>query len=177
MIVKSAGALVGALAAFALGLTGAEAAGATVVNLGTLAQTAAQSAASGLFAAQGLSGTAAGWDAYDATQARGDGNSGEAIFAVSGANLFVSEAPRDESALNRALAGVDDDHGGYMLSFATPRAFPSAPAGTLGPVNDFEFAFANPVPEPSTWGLMALGFGGLILFGWKRKRSPIAMNL
>jgi hypothetical protein len=32
----------------------------------------------------------------------------------------------------------------------------------------------TPVPEPSTWALMLLGFAGLGFAGWRRKRHKLA---
>ncbi len=40
--------------------------------------------------------------------------------------------------------------------------------------NAFEFSLGSGVPEPSTWAMMALGFAGLGLMGWRGSRKTAA---
>jgi hypothetical protein len=41
--------------------------------------------------------------------------------------------------------------------------------------NAFEFSLGSPVPEPSTWAMMGLGFAGLGLMGWRKTRQTAAL--
>ena len=41
----------------------------------------------------------------------------------------------------------------------------------------FEFAFAPPVPEPSTWAMMILGFFGLGFMAYRRKQNGSALSV
>jgi PEP-CTERM motif len=41
--------------------------------------------------------------------------------------------------------------------------------------NAFEFSLGSPVPEPSTWAMMGLGFAGLALMGWRKTRQTAAL--
>ena len=56
---------------------------------------------------------------------------------------------------------------GYLISFLSDQTFGSV-VFTTGS-SDFEFAVAS-VPEPSTWAMLAIGFAGLALGGYKRSR-------
>jgi hypothetical protein len=42
--------------------------------------------------------------------------------------------------------------------------------------NAFEFSLGSPVPEPSTWAMMGLGFAGLGLMGWRKMRKTAALT-
>jgi hypothetical protein len=42
--------------------------------------------------------------------------------------------------------------------------------------NAFEFSLGSPVPEPSTWAMMGLGFAGLGLMGWRKTRKTAALT-
>jgi hypothetical protein len=50
---------------------------------------------------------------------------------------------------------------------------------TLGaPGNSFEIAqITTSVPEPSTWAMMGLGFGGLAVAGYRARRAPVHMAI
>ncbi len=41
----------------------------------------------------------------------------------------------------------------------------------------FEFAFTAPVPEPSTWAMMILGFAGVGFMAYRRNRQSPALRL
>jgi PEP-CTERM motif len=41
--------------------------------------------------------------------------------------------------------------------------------------NAFEFSLGSPVPEPSTWAMMGLGFAGLGFMGWRGSRKTAAV--
>jgi PEP-CTERM motif len=41
--------------------------------------------------------------------------------------------------------------------------------------NAFEFNLGSAVPEPSTWAMMALGFVGIGLVGWRPKAKTSAL--
>ena len=56
--------------------------------------------------------------------------------------------------------------GNYRLSFGGTTAGGGGEAGTL--------SFFTAVPEPGTWGLMLLGFGGIGLAMRRRRRSALA---
>jgi hypothetical protein len=68
----------------------------------------------------------------------------------------------------------NNNHAGYLISFATPEAFQSVTFGTSP--SDFEFAVTG-VPEASTWAMMFAGFAGLGLLGLRRSRPAIALSL
>jgi hypothetical protein len=42
--------------------------------------------------------------------------------------------------------------------------------------NAFEFSLGSPVPEPSTWAMMGLGFAGLGLMSWRGSRKTAALT-
>ena len=42
--------------------------------------------------------------------------------------------------------------------------------------NAFEFSLGSPVPEPSTWAMMGLGFAGLGFMGWRGSRKTAALT-
>jgi hypothetical protein len=41
--------------------------------------------------------------------------------------------------------------------------------------NAFEFSLGSPVPEPSTWAMMGLGFAGLGFMSWRGSRKTAAL--
>jgi hypothetical protein len=54
---------------------------------------------------------------------------------------------------------------------------PEGKTSTLNIVADFKFAtVASPVPEPSTWAMMILGFGGVGFMAYRRKRNGSALT-
>jgi hypothetical protein len=53
---------------------------------------------------------------------------------------------------------------------------PEGKTSTLNIMADFTFDTAPPVPEPSTWAMMILGFGGVGFMAYRRKRSGHALT-
>ncbi|KRR01971.1 hypothetical protein CQ12_14960 [Bradyrhizobium jicamae] len=53
---------------------------------------------------------------------------------------------------------------------------PEGKTSTLKILADFTFETAPPVPEPSTWAMMILGFGGVGFMAYRRKRSGSALT-
>ncbi|WP_084030971.1 choice-of-anchor K domain-containing protein [Bradyrhizobium paxllaeri] len=51
---------------------------------------------------------------------------------------------------------------------------PEGKTSTLKILADFTFETAPPVPEPSTWAMMILGFAGVGFMAYRRKRSSSA---
>jgi PEP-CTERM motif len=86
-----------------------------------------------------------------------------------------------------ALNGGNGNHV-YSVAAQAGQAFASSPAGTYVAFEDltfpnsdfnyfddtFVFNVVASVPEPSTWAMMILGFGGLGFMGYRRKRHEAA---
>lgn len=53
---------------------------------------------------------------------------------------------------------------------------PEGGTSTLKILADFTFQAAPPVPEPSTWAMMILGFGGVGFMAYRRKRNGSALK-
>jgi PEP-CTERM motif len=70
----------------------------------------------------------------------------------------------------------NDNHPGYLISIATSANFGSVVIGTDDGASDFEFAVAG-TPEPSTWAMLFLGFGGLGFAAFRRSRQAVALSL
>lgn len=93
----------------------------------------------------------------------GAGGTGSVIGSISVADLVGNFA---------GISNTQDP--GYLISFSTQTAFNSVVFST-GP-SAFEFAFASPVPEPSTWAMMILGFAGVGYMTYRRKRQAPALT-
>ena len=98
----------------------------------------------------------------------GAGESGSIIGSVSTSDLGVANTR---------------DPGGYLISFSTSTDFESVRFST-GPTA-FEFAFTagatttnvSPVPEPSTWAMLILGFAGVGFMAYRRKSNGSALRI
>ena len=72
------------------------------------------------------------------------------------------------------------DIGGETLSIAIPGIHSVQFLGSLGDVpgvavDDFTFNSVTPVPEPSTWAMMILGFAGVGFMAYRRRSKPALM--
>jgi hypothetical protein len=122
---------------------------------------------------------------------------GEVDFARSGNTLYIVwGSPNDNNTvtfLNGLGTAIGDvttqdlvnkfgvantqNPGGYVIGFdLTSLGGFSKVDFTTGPTA-FEFAFTAPVPEPSTWAMMILGFVGLGFMAYRRKQSGPAIRL
>jgi hypothetical protein len=90
---------------------------------------------------------------------------GAALAATAPATVPVAWSPRDEAASSHGVAveyapaeriGLDEATDAYVQGVAPP---PPSPA----PADPFDrmLTAAGRLPEPATWGLMILGFGGV----------------
>jgi PEP-CTERM motif len=104
----------------------------------------------------------------------GDFALGQMFFRVA----YGMGSPQPWSALNLAGGGSDvlplsipgGSDGGYGGGYAGD--FVTAGGGDPGGVT--VTLTANPVPEPSTWAMMLLGFVGLGFAGWRASRRSAA---
>jgi hypothetical protein len=76
-----------------------------------------------------------------------------------------------------AFGGVIDNtqDPGFLIGFNMSTAFNSVVFST-GP-SAFEFAIASPIPEPSTWAMMILGFAGVGFMAYRRKSNRPALRM
>jgi hypothetical protein len=80
----------------------------------------------------------------------------------------------NESAANNTGAGE------WLVTLTTPLLFTNlmfepGDGGTSSAQGDFAFVnltFTTPVPEPSTWAMMILGFFGVGLMAYCRRATP-----
>ncbi|HVQ69418.1 MAG TPA: PEPxxWA-CTERM sorting domain-containing protein [Bradyrhizobium sp.] len=86
----------------------------------------------------------------------GASGTGSVIGSISVADLVAN------------FAGIDNTTDpGFLIGFGTQTAFNSVVFSTSP--SAFEFAFASPVPEPSTWAMMILGFIGIGFMAYRRR--------
>jgi hypothetical protein len=78
--------------------------------------------------------------------------------------------------------GNNLDPGGYFINFGMAGGFESVVFSTGATA--FEFAFTaspdqqiTPVPEPSTWAMMILGFAGVGFMAYRRKSNGPALRI
>ncbi len=74
----------------------------------------------------------------------------------------------DESSLYSSNTGAP----GFLTLFTSTKFESVSFAATNG--SAFEFAIVS-VPEPSTWAMLALGFGGLAFAGYRSRRTAISI--
>jgi hypothetical protein len=91
---------------------------------------------------------------------------------VTGTDLVAAN-----TLLNPVVNGFGDqfsanDNQWFQVSLASGGAI-DAFLGT-STSNAFEFDMPGAIPEPSTWVMMVLGFGGLGFAAWRTKKGPIA---
>jgi hypothetical protein len=122
---------------------------------------------------------------------------GPALFDNSFAQWFVGTVPAptqnsfggfiNDGNVN-PVSGIGPGYGGSGFTpgpaqssfsfdpvvFVDPYSFITA-GGIPVTADGFEellhFTSANPVPEPSTWAMMLLGFGGLSFAGWRSRKT------
>jgi hypothetical protein len=94
---------------------------------------------------------------------------GAVVNGVGGICPACQSAAIDDFFL--AWAGSPASPLGEIFAYATS----NIPPGTVfdGIVTQFSVT-ATPMPEPSTWAMMALGFAGLGLLGYRKARSALA---
>jgi PEP-CTERM motif len=95
-------------------------------------------------------------------------------------NGFTISGPVGDSAIFAAFVDPSSTVTGLSnsaISFA-PNSVTVNLAGdvfTASSVGLIDVQFAPPVPEPSTWVMMILGFAGLAFMAYRRKTKPILM--
>jgi hypothetical protein len=110
------------------------------------------------------------------------GNGIKTIFALSTAPTFISTTNNPSnggtftptSAFN--YAAIHQDSGEVVLFFATAQTSLTLswlPTDTQQLSNINFYSVASAVPEPSTWGMMLLGFAGLA-FAFRQSRRKVA---
>jgi hypothetical protein len=82
-------------------------------------------------------------------------------YTLTGANLVSL------GALGAGAQGVSADN--QWVTITGLGAFTQVSFSSTA--NAFEFSLGSGVPEPSTWAMMALGFAGLGLMGWRTSRT------
>lgn len=93
--------------------------------------------------------------------------------ANGGGNLIGSVSVTDLVSLFPGQI-VNDQQPGYLIGFNMVPTFNSVVFST-GPTA-FEFAFASPVPEPSTWAMMILGFAGVGFMAYRRRSQSTGLR-
>ena len=75
------------------------------------------------------------------------------------------------------LYGLDRSNGAYTINTSTGVATPfGAAPGDESPVwGIVPTSFVTPVPEPSTWAMLLLGFAGVGFMAYRRKSKPALM--
>ena len=88
-----------------------------------------------------------------------------------------------ESVSGHAITDPDSFSGSRITAFAADAPFSMSEQASLvlradGSITGFNQSMeSTAIPEPSTWAMMALGFGGLTLFGVKRARKDRLASL
>jgi hypothetical protein len=96
---------------------------------------------------------------------------------VQGANPLNTPGTLLDTVTGTAVTDPDSFSGSLTSPFAAGSPFSMTEGAALnllagGSITGFNQSMttsAGAVPEPSTWGLFGLGFGAMLLFGWKRR--------
>jgi len=102
------------------------------------------------------------------------------IDSLTSSVSFTSSAPNYFN-----YVAIHNAQGEAIFYFANPiLAFSGSATGSLSNMRAFSNGttpgtgtHGSPVPEPSTWAMMALGFAGLAFFAARRKMQPAAAKL
>jgi hypothetical protein len=94
-----------------------------------------------------------------------------------GANPNNTPGALLETVSGHALTDPDSFSGSRLAAFDASDPFSMTEGAALvlrsgGSVTGFNEAMESGVPEPSTWAMLALGFGFLSFFGMRKARSP-----
>jgi hypothetical protein len=94
-----------------------------------------------------------------------------------GANPSNTPGTLLESVSGHALTDPDSFSGSRVSAFDAAAPFSMTEGASLvlrsgGSITGFNQAMESGVPEPSTWAMLALGFGFLSLVGMRKARSP-----
>jgi PEP-CTERM motif len=111
------------------------------------------------------------WGSIDGNQG-GDDNNNSLAISVDGYTLTGA----DLVALGASGRGDEGSPAGNQLVTITGLgAFKAVTFSSTG--NSFEFALGTPVPEPSTWAMMGLGFAGLGYAAFRRNTKGRALAI
>jgi hypothetical protein len=99
------------------------------------------------------------------------------ILDAQGANPSNTPGALLESVTGHALNDPDSFAGSRVSAFDASNPFSMTEGASLvlrsgGSITGFDQAMESGVPEPSTWALMALGFGFMSFVGMRKARSP-----
>jgi hypothetical protein len=98
-------------------------------------------------------------------------NFGGIVGATASNPILPGEAYYVSGFSGHLTAGVQS---GWREIFVSPYSFVSAGGIDPDTANGFNFALhftsTSPVPEPSTWAMLLIGFGGLATAAWRRNR-------
>lgn len=143
-----------------------------------------------------------GWDPFGSSEHTNEWwniglNNGYAIFKVTGSALnLIWGSPNDDNKLTfynganslgsvttadlinafNPTVGNNLNPGGYIFNF-DPRAGNFTSLKFETGQTAFEFAFTSPIPEPSTWAMMILGFFGVGFMAYRRKSQGAALRI
>jgi hypothetical protein len=110
----------------------------------------------------------------------GSGPSSLSFFAdplnAQGANPLNTPGSLLETVTGTPATDPDSFSGSNIAAFSALGPFSMTESASLalttgGSITGFNQAMETGVPEPRTWGLMALGFACMGLLGWRRSRS------
>jgi hypothetical protein len=95
---------------------------------------------------------------------------------TSGESPSLGGGLNSDGSFNATGALTVESSAGFPVFTARPGEFiatDQGPGGHEDVGSSFTFTNATPsaVPEPSTWAMMALGFAGLGLAGWRHRRT------
>jgi hypothetical protein len=102
-------------------------------------------------------------------------------FDTQGANPNNTPGSLLETVSGHAVTDPDSFSGSRVAAFSSNSPFSMTEGAQLaliagGSVTGFNQAMESGVPEPSTWALMALGFGLLGFVGYKRRKNRLGFD-